>query len=313
MCYVYTGTIKQFTNAYYMIAPLPVGHTAHTAVLLDGSVYVGGGYEGRNASERQNCYRLDVYNFNINQWITPPLSTPYFFYGMTILDDKLIIAGGTTINNEVTNKILVLDGGEWKDLNKMPTARSFLTAVGYQLMLITLGGQKIVRGKWTIVGMTEVLDTTTGQWYTGEHLPVPHRQLKAVVINNTLYVLGGTANYYDDSDPSPQMFTASLDNLVSHQLTWQSLVDTPWCCSTPVILYDKFLLTVGGRRSSLKSQTREVCAFNPSTGLWGQVVDIPIELSFPGVVSIANQIIVMGGHTMEGEFSCDTWIGVLNK
>ena len=45
----------------------------------------------------------------------------------------------------------------------------------------------------------------------------------------------------------------------------------------------------------------------------GQVADIPIELSFPGVVSIANQIIVMGGLTMEGQFSCDTWIGVLNK
>ena len=31
------------------LAPLPVGCTAHTAVLLGGNVYVGGGYEKRSS------------------------------------------------------------------------------------------------------------------------------------------------------------------------------------------------------------------------------------------------------------------------
>ena len=45
------------------LAPLPVGHTAHSAVLLGGNVYVGGGYEGTstNDNDHQYCYRLDVY------------------------------------------------------------------------------------------------------------------------------------------------------------------------------------------------------------------------------------------------------------
>ena len=43
------------------LAPLPVGRSAHTAVLLGGVVYVGGGYEGRSDDARENCYRLDVY------------------------------------------------------------------------------------------------------------------------------------------------------------------------------------------------------------------------------------------------------------
>jgi len=42
------------------LAPLPVGQAPSTAVLLHGSVYVGGGYEGRSAKNCQDCYRLDV-------------------------------------------------------------------------------------------------------------------------------------------------------------------------------------------------------------------------------------------------------------
>ena len=34
-------------------SPLPVARTAHTAVLLQGSVYVGGGYEGPNDVKRK--------------------------------------------------------------------------------------------------------------------------------------------------------------------------------------------------------------------------------------------------------------------
>ena len=65
--------------------------------------------------------------------------------------------------------------------------------------------------------------------------------------------------------PSPQAFVASLDNLSTHQLNWQSAPHTPWSYSAPVVLYNKFLLTVGG---SQQSRTSEVNVFNSSTGQW---------------------------------------------
>ena len=54
---IYKKTIK-----WKQLAPLPVGHTGHTAVLLDGNAYVGGGFEGRSADDVQDSHRLDVYN-----------------------------------------------------------------------------------------------------------------------------------------------------------------------------------------------------------------------------------------------------------
>ena len=40
------------------VASLPVGRSAHTAVLLHGSVYVGGGYEGRSTNDKRDSYKL---------------------------------------------------------------------------------------------------------------------------------------------------------------------------------------------------------------------------------------------------------------
>jgi len=247
----------------------------------------------------KDCYRLDIYNVYANRWDPSPIITPHCWFAMTVLDDKLIIAGGETRSDEPTNKILVLDEGKWKDYSEMPTAREAAVAVGYQSMLIVVGGQALIKGSWTLLAITELLDTTNRCWYTCGNFPVSHQQLKAAIVNSTLYLLGG-ANTTDDgsSKPSLQMCTASLDNLSSHQLKWQSLPDISWCYSTPVVLCN-LLLTVGGRRSyDRSSQTSNVCTFNPLTGMWKQVTNIPSVRSSPAVVIVAdNKMLIVGGLT----------------
>ena len=54
---IFSKTVK-----WEELAPLPVGRTAHIAVLLGGNVYVGGGFEGSSVNDYQFSYRLDVYN-----------------------------------------------------------------------------------------------------------------------------------------------------------------------------------------------------------------------------------------------------------
>ena len=288
-------------------ALLPVGQSAHTAVLLHGSVYVGGGCEGINNDDKA-IYGLFVYNLTTNRWNTSPIATPHCSFAMTVLDDELIIAGGETKSGAETSKVLALDEGEWKDYSSMPTARCEAVAVGYQSRLIVVGGEAFVKGKWRLVATTELLDTINGCWYICDDLPVPHRLLKGSVVNSRLYILGAIG----EDNASFQVFTASLDNLSSHQLKWQSLPDTPWCLSAPVVLYNKFLLTVGGRKlSDGFSQTTEVCAFDESTGIWRHIVNIPSARSFPAVVGVAdNKIIVLGGLTQQRQYSKNVYIGV---
>ena len=289
------------------LAPLPVGRSAHTAVLLQGSVYVGGGYEEKSNADSKKSYRLDIYNVTTNRWDYSSITTPYSLFAMTVVDDKLIIAGGCNDTHMVSNKVYVLDRGRWKDYSTMLTGRVHFSAVGYRSMLITVGGIIKINGKWTALATTELLDTSNGCWYTCDDLPVSRSQLKAAVVNNVLYLLGG---YTAGLKPSSQVFTASLDNLSSHQLKWQSLPDTPWCHSTPVVLYNKFFITVGGRRSTDKtSQTSEVCAFNPSTGVWKQKANAPVARSSPGIASLTEDTFIMMGGVNQGNRFCDAYFG----
>ena len=294
------------TAKWKELAPLPEGRDGHTAVLLGGVVYVGGGFEGNGIDgyQKQSSYRLDVYNLTTNQWSSSPITTPYCWFALTVLDDKLVTAGGRTTKYEAVKKVLVLNAGQWKDYSEMPTARLGATAVGYHSMLIVVGGIAMVEGKWTTASTTELLDTTNGCWYICNNLPSPHQQIKAAIMNNKLYLLGGLDK---DTKPSPQVFVASLDTLSTHQLNWQSAPNTPWYLSAPVVLYNKFLLTVGGLQ---QSRISEVYIFNPSTGQWKHLTNIPAARSGPAVVSVADSILVIGGVTNENKCSNTIWISV---
>ena len=292
------------TAKWQELAPLPVGRTAHTAVLLGENVYVGGGFEGRStiSNDNRDCYRLDVYNLTINQW-SSFIATQYCHFGMTVLDNKLVTVGGKTKNHEVVKKVLVLNAGQWKDYSEMPTARYYATAVGYHSRLIVVGGQTKIEGKWTTVSTTELLDTTNKCWYTCSDLPSPCQNLKVAIINDKLYLLGGVDK---DVKPSSQVFIASLDTPSTHQLNWQSAPNTPWCLSAPVVLCNK-LLIIGGLR---RSQISEVCIFNPLTGLQEQITNIPAARAVPAAVGVDNNILIIGGVTNKNKCSYTLWIGV---
>ena len=294
------------TPKWEELAPVPVCHNGHTAVLLGGNIYVVGSTEGGSLNDCTDSYRLDIYNLTTNQWSPSPIISPYRWFAMAVLLNKLVIAGGASKNKEVVKKILVLNGGQWKYFSEMPTARFYATAIGYHSMLIVVGGQAQMKRLST----TELFDTTNGCWYTCNDLPSPHQQLKATIVNDMLYLLGGVD---EDFKSSPQVFCASLGSLSTHQLNFQAAPSTPWRCSAPAFLFDRFVLTVGGKQpSDYMNFASGVYTLNPSIGQWQHLTDIPSARSFSAVVSVSsNEIIVIGGMTNnDTQFSNSVWIGV---
>lgn len=292
------------------VAPLPVARAAHTAVLLQGSVYVGSGYEGPNDMERKDCYRLDIYNLLANQWSS--ITAPCCWFAMTVLHDKLIIAGGKTRSDEALKRIFVLNAGQWKNYSEMPTARLSPVAVGYQSKLIVAGGAILVQDEWIKLATTEILDTISGCWYICNSLPSPHFQLKATIVNNTLYLLGGSNR---DGDPSPQVFSAAL--AADYPLKWQSLPRSSRCYFASVVLYSKHLLTLGGRlQYDTASQCCKIHTLDSLTGSWRQVknLNIPAARSLAAAVGLTdNEVMLIGGGTNQGNYSTNVWIGVFQE
>ena len=281
-------------------ASAPVGRAKHTAVWLNGLVYVGGGSETRGRSYTINCYNP------VNSLWSYPINTPYCLFAMTTLNNKLIIAGGWDKSDKRTNEILTMDAGQLKNYTKMITARSAATATGHQGMLIITGGMD---DKGKILSSTELFDSSNGQWYVTNDLPQPHYWLQSVIVDNILYLLGG---YNKDGKFSPAVFTAPLDTLSTHQLKWNTHQDTPWCHPAPVSVYGTHLLIVGGVKKIGYEFTRtsDVYKLDKVSHSWEAIGHIPSARSSSAAVSTAdNRVIVIGGWNDKGKSTNTIWIG----
>ena len=280
-------------------APAPVGRLGHTAVWLNGLVYVGGGYDtGWKASYIINCY--DPIN---NSW-SSSINTTYCGFAMTTLNNKLVTAGGWDRSYERTTQVIILDGGQLKKYTKMTTARSLATAAGHQGMLIITGGRD---DKYETLSSTELFDSNNGQWYKCSDLPQPHALLQSVIVDNTLYLLSGT----DKNDCySTAVFTAPLDTLSIHQLKWNTHQDTPWCASAPVSVNGTHLLIVGGYKSTGGEVTSDIHKLNKVSHSWEAIGHIPSVRERSAAVSTAdNRVIVIGGGNDKREATNTVWIG----
>ena len=277
-------------------APAPVGLSDHTAVWLNGLVYVGDGIEEYKSSYMISCY--DPVN---NSW-SSSVNNPYYYFAMTTLNNKLVTVGGQDRSGKRTNQILIMDAGRLKNYIKMITARSCATAAGHQGMLIITGGED---DKGKVLSSTELFDSNNGLWYKCNDIPQPHSGLKSVIVDNILYLLGGFNKDYNDS---PAVFTAPLDTLSTHQLKWNTHEDTPWCLSAPVSVNGTHLLLVGGHKDS--KRTSHIHKLNKVCHSWEAIGHIPSERYLSAAVSAAdNRVIVIGGLNDEVELTNTVWIG----
>ena len=221
---------------------------------------------------------------------------------MTILNNKLVTAGGKDRIGKITNQILTMDADQLKNYTKMITARSHATAAGHQGMLIITGG-KDDKGK--TLSATELFDSKNGRWYECSDIPQPYSSLKLVIVDSNLYLLGGINK---DGYYSPAVFTAPLDTLSTHQLKWNTHQDTPWDQSAPVSVNDTHLLIVGGYKDY--KYTSDVHKLNKVSHSWEAIGHIPSAISRSAAVSIAdNRVIVIGGLNDKGKVTNTVWIG----
>ena len=282
-------------------ASAPVGGYGHSAVWLNGLVYVGGGYE----TSAMGSYIINCYNPVTNSW-TSAIDAPYCFFAMTTLNNNLLIAGGQDKGYKRTNKILITDAGQLKHYTKMIAAMSSATAAGHQAMLIIAGGWND-EGK--ILSSTELFDSNNGQWYTCSELPQPCHSPRSVIVDNILYLLGG---YDNEHKPSLAVFTAPLDTLSRHQLKWNTHQNTPWYCPAPMSIKGTHLLIVGGSKKiggNNYARNSDIYKLNKVNHSWKCIEHIPSGRSSSAAISIADKLFVIGGRNNNREATNTVWIG----
>ncbi|XP_065905475.1 uncharacterized protein [Dysidea avara] len=275
-------------------APAPMARYAHNAVSYNGAIYVGSGVNDYD----EPAYAIDIYHPDTNKWDST-IETPNSYFATAVLMDKLLIVGGLTRDYKVTNRVFVLESGQWKDYTEMPTARAAAAAVSHQSMLIVVGGSDDESG----VSTTEILDGSTRQWFKCDDLPEPLATVQSVIVGDMIYVLGGTNQ---DVAPSTAVYAASLDTLSSHQLKWQRLKDTPWGELAAVGLNSKYLLALGLEED--KREALEVITLNSAATSWIHTSTIPTTVVLAAAACDDSKLVLIGGK-ISGEWE----IEVLNK
>ena len=261
--------------------PVPVATAGHTAVLYN---------------DDDDIYKINIYHPDTNKW-DDPINSPHAGFAMTVLVDKLIIVGGLVRGSGSTNRLLTLQGGQWDDYSQMPTTRWCASAVSHQSMMIVMGGMDANKH---ILGTTELLDSTNGQWFKCNDLPQPLFWLQSVIVGGLLYTLGGV---HDNVDDSKAAYAAPLHALSNHQLQWQQLADAPWDDPAAVSMNNKYLLAVGGEA---EHGTVYVLKIDKAGSMitstsWESIGTLPKVHVGTSAVSLGNQIIVIGGMDEEGQ------------
>ena len=238
----------------------------------------------------EDICEINVYHPDTNKWGNA-IDTPHALFAMTVLMDKLIIVGGARNFSNITNKLLTLQGGQWEEYSKMPTARWGASAVSHQSVMIVMGGQD----ENHILGNVELLDNTTGQWFKCNDVPKPLYFLQSVIVDNVLYIPRGRPA----DGTNRAVFATSLDVLSTYQLQWQQqLIDTPFIGSTGISLNNKYLIMVGGAASR-----DTVCVLKSEERLtsWESIGSVPKAHMGASAVSIGNQIILIGGDIVNAK------------
>ena len=274
--------------------PGPEDRYDHTAVWLNGLVYVGGGY-----ANGQNISSIDCYDPDKDSWGSS-IRTSYKYFALTTLNNKLVTAGGQSVSDSKTTKeISEVYNDQLKSCTNMMEARSHATAAGYQGMLIITGGND---DHYKTLSSTEVLYSKNQKWYKYKcnDLPHPLSELRSVITDNILYLLGRDGYSYNRA-----FYATSLDTLFTHLLEWNKYEDTPCSHTTPVSVNGRHLLTVGGYKKDDDKTgcSSDIYKFNKVTNSWEALGSVSDNLARKrsAAVSIANnKVIVMGGTDDKG-------------
>ena len=169
--------------------PAPTHHAA--AAVIEGRLYVVGGYSGGRVSwtPLRTVYEYDEAR---SSWATrAPLRQARGGLAVVALGGRLHAVGGSGDSASAAHEVYEPIPDRWTDAPPMPTARDHLAAVAFQGKLWAMGGRTSFVG--TQFATVEIFDPAANRWSTGTPLPTARGGLAAAVLGDRVYVFGGEA------------------------------------------------------------------------------------------------------------------------
>lgn len=177
------------TDEWRNVAPLPIALHHPAAAVVNGRLFVVGGYTGGRVRWTP-LGTVFEYDPALNSWRgRAAMPTPRGGLAVAAVGGRLYALGGAA--DGVTNAHEVYDvaADRWTPANGMPTARDHLAAVGFEGRVWAIGGRESFLG--TQYANVEIYDPSTDSWRTGAPLPSARGGLAAAALADRIFVFGG--------------------------------------------------------------------------------------------------------------------------
>jgi len=179
------------TDEWRTVAPLPIALHHAAAAVVDGRLFVIGGYTGGRV-RWSAVGTVFEYEPARNAWRgRAQMPTPRGALAVAALGGRVHALGGTTDRVSNAHEVYDIAADRWTPANAMPTARDHLAAVGLDGRVWALGGRESFLG--TQYANVEIYDPTTDSWRTGTPLPSARGGLAAAALGDKIFVFGGEA------------------------------------------------------------------------------------------------------------------------
>ena len=247
-----------------------------SSVVINGMVYCGG-----------DASTVIQYNPESGDWSELPRS-PVDGFAMTSLNGQLVLAGGSGHDARIT----VWDSSHSKWVHPyppMPTGQGQSAAVGYQNYLIVACG-------FLCQNEVEVLDSSSGRWYSAQPVPVGGHHMSSVVVGDRWYL----SSLWRWEDEKEHIFWAHLPTLTSSATSAHTTTEHIWHeLPTPPVGYPNLLalqghlLLVGG-----VGCVQKIHRYDQETRQWRVCGQLPVGMAAPCCAVLpSGDLMVAGGVT----------------
>ncbi|MBN1294557.1 MAG: T9SS type A sorting domain-containing protein [Candidatus Latescibacteria bacterium] len=290
---IFTGELMNLDTYFKRSADMPTLRSAHTADVVNGKIYVIGGYGGSNEiNERKYLSTIEEYDPVTDTWI-PKADMPTARYGHFggVVNGKIYAIGGAVGDYECISTVEEYDPATdtWTTKAPMPTARVYHASCSVNGKIYTVGGGTRNSGSPIVLGMVEEYDPATDTWTTKADIPTPRWGHSVCAVNGKIYAIGGLLDWFETYTGSVEEYDPATD-------TWTTKTPMP---ATPgfhaACAVNGKIYVIGGATSRQNSLSCTVEEYNPATDTWTSKFPMPVARHDFPACTVNNKIYVLGG------------------
>ncbi len=195
-------------DSWKALAPMPTKRGAAAAAVVNGKIYVTGGANSLQGVTETGIHptrphhvlaTVEEYDPATNTWRERrPMLVPRNHHAVGAIGNKLYAVGGRVSGafigvSDVIDLLEIYDPATdlWTRGDKMPTARSAITAAVWNGKLFVPGGEAQDRRYLAAFKAVEMYDPAVNRWQIMPSMPHPRHGLGVGVIGNRLYAVSG--------------------------------------------------------------------------------------------------------------------------